>query len=116
MTSALFLSSDSHFTSKFDVEEIVDMGLCQALKKLDDTYWTNGKLSNVERESFAKALRDLAEDLKDGEINRGLYGYLRQHIIGLEKNDYQFKYHNILEYLLKVMKNTIREKLTEERL
>lgn len=111
-----FLANDFNFSSKFDIDEIVNMGLCHALKKLDDTYCTNGKLDKAESECFKRALKDMAEDLKDGGVNRGLYDYLKQHIIELEKINYQNKYHNILEYLLKVMKSTIREKLTEERI
>ena len=110
-----FLTNDFNFSSKFDIDEIVNLGLCHALKKLDDTYCTNGKLDKAESQSFKKALQDMAEDLKDGGVNRGLYDYLKQHISELEKTNYQNKYHNILEYLLKVMKNTIRENLNEER-
>ena len=102
-------------SSNFDIDEAINLGLSCALEKLGDSYTSKGKLNECESQSFRLALMDMAEDLKDGGINRGLYDYLNQHITDLKKSDYQNKYHNILEYLLKVMKNTIREKLTNER-
>ena len=108
--------STNDTSSAFDIDEVVNLGLSCALEKLRDSYTSKGKLSECESKNFRLALTDMAEDLKDGGINRGLYDYLNQHITGLEKTSYQNKYHNILEYLLKVMKNTIREKLTEERI
>jgi len=104
------------YSFNFDADELVYLGLSSAVEKLRDSYTTKGKLSECESQSFRMALKDMAEDLKDGGITRGLYDYLNQHITDLKKNEYQNKYHNILEYLLKVMKNTIREKLTEERI
>jgi len=103
-------------SSNFDINELVSLGLGSALEKLNESYTSKGKLSECESQSFRMALMNMAEDLKDGGVNRGLYDYLKQHLIDLEKDVYQNKYHNILEYLLKVMKNTIREKLTEERI
>lgn len=108
-------NSDFNFSSKFEVNEIVNSGLRYALDKLKYTYCANGKLDNIESESFINALKDMAEDLKDGGINHGLYDYLKQHFNGLEKQDYQNKYHNMLEYLLKVMKTSIRDKIMEEK-
>jgi hypothetical protein len=108
--------STNDTSTDFDIDEVVNSGLSCALEKLGDSYTSKGKLNECESKNFRLALKDMAEDLKDGGITRGLYEYLNQHITDLEKNVYQNKYHNILEYLLKVMKNTIREKLTEERL
>jgi hypothetical protein len=102
-------------SSNFDVNELVNLGLGSALGKLKESYTSKGKLSECESKTFRLALTNMAEDLKDGGITRGLYDYLKQHLTDLEKNIYQNKYHNILEYLLKIMKNTIREKLSEER-
>lgn len=108
-------NNDFNFTSKFEVTEIVNYGLNHALEKLNFSYCVNGKLNKIESESFRNALKDMAEDLKDGGINHGLYDYLKQYFNELEKQDYQSKYHNMLEYLLKAMKTTIREKIMEEK-
>lgn len=99
---------------KSDITEIVSAGLNQSLIKLNDSYYSTGKMDEHEFENFKKALYDMAEDLKDGGINRGLFDYLKPHSNGLNKEEYQDKYHNILEYLLKVMKNTIKAELAKE--
>jgi hypothetical protein len=43
-----------------------------------------------------------------------MYEYLTVYMKNLDKDTYLSKYHNILEYLVKVMKNTIAEKLSQE--
>lgn len=53
----------------------------------------------------------MAEDLKNGGVNPGLFKYIEPYINNLSKEEYQLKYHNILEYLLKLMKNKIGEML-----
>lgn len=99
----------------FDIAELVSFGLTSALSKLSVSYVDKGKLSSAESEQFRKTLEDLANDLKDGGINRGLYEYFSLHADGICSKVYQEKYRNILEYLLKVMKSTIREQLIEEK-
>ena len=56
-------------------------------------------------------LKSLATDLGDGGINPCLYKYLAPYISGLTKEEYQRKYHNILEYLLKQLKRKIAKEL-----
>ena len=75
---------------------------------------TKEKLDYQEQKAFESALKEMASDLSDGGINPGLYHYLFPHLSGLSEIEYKTKYHNILEYLLKVMKNNIAEKLTEK--
>lgn len=111
-SAAPFENSSS---SRFEVDEIVYAGLCTALQKLQESYATTQKLSQCECENFKKALKDMAEDLKDGGINRGLFEYLQPHAKGLTKMEYQEKHHNILEYLLKVMKSTIKEEISKDK-
>lgn len=104
----------SNTSLNFDVNEVVNLGLSCAIEKLEGSYTSKGKLNECEREKLRQALEDMAEDLKDGGINRGLYEYLKPHLRSMEKDEYQIKYHNILEYLLKVMKNTIKEQIMDE--
>ncbi len=96
---------------KLEVNEIVEEGFKSALKKLTYSYVEKGKLDAGEREAFESALKEMANDLGDGGINPGLYHYLLPFLPGLSEIDYKTKYRNILEYLLKVMKNNIAEKL-----
>jgi hypothetical protein len=99
---------------KLEVNEIVQEGFKSALEKLTHSYVEKGKLNFEEQKAFESALKEMANDLCDGGVNPGLYNYLFPHFSGLSENDYKTKYHNILEYLLKVMKSNIAEKLTEK--
>lgn len=99
---------------KIEINEIVAQGFRLAMEKLSHSYVERGKLDELESKAFESALRAMAHDLCDGGINPGLYKYLSIYFNDLSETDYQTKYHNILEYLLKVMKNNIAEKLTEK--
>ncbi len=94
-----------------EVNEKVNAGFETAKELLISSYLNKNKLNETETESFEKTLKDISEDLKDGGINPGLFGYLQKHITGLSRDYYDKKYHNILEYLLRVMKGTIAKEL-----
>jgi hypothetical protein len=96
-------------SAKIEVKEIVNAGLAFAEKKLKSSYLDSGKLNKADYESFKLALKNMAGDLADGGINLSLYNYLAPHISGLTIEEYQQKYHNILEYLLKQLKKRIAE-------
>lgn len=98
---------------QIEISEIVVAGLNFTLKKLETGYITRSKISVEEGNLFKKALTDIAEDLKNGGVSPGLYKYLQSHSKELSKEEYQQKYHNILEYLLKLMKNKVGEMLKE---
>ncbi len=108
------LHANNNYTNpfmQFEMSEIISNGLTNVSKKLDETYQQKGKLCVEEIVSIKKTFVDIAADLKDGGINRGLYEYLHAHMINLSMNDYHLRYQNILEYLMKVMKNTIASSL-----
>ncbi len=106
-----FVSSDFR---KIEVNQIIEEGYSFAIEKLINSYVEKGKLDYKEQIAFKTALKEMASDLSDGGINPGLYHYLSPHLVGLSEIEYKSKYHNILEYLLKVMKNNIAKKLTEK--
>jgi hypothetical protein len=99
---------------KIEINQIVEVGLNYAIEKLLTSYFDKGKLDEVERIAFELALKEMVIDLSDGGINPGLYKYLSPYLVGLTEQDYQIKYHNILEYLLKVMKSKIADTLMEK--
>ncbi|GBD86687.1 hypothetical protein BMS3Abin03_00608 [bacterium BMS3Abin03] len=101
---------------KIEIEEIVCAGLNSTLKKLGSDYIARYKISDEDGDLFKKALTDIAEDLKNGGVSPGLYKYLQKHSEELSKEDYRKKYHNILEYLLKLMKNEIGEMLAGKKM
>ena len=75
----------------FDVEEIVKFGVNSALSKLRDSYYSKGKLTDSERKYFEKTIQHIANDLRDGGVNRGLCAYLTFYMPDLEKQVYEDK-------------------------
>jgi len=108
-----YLSSDSvdDITDRIEIREILNTALSFTEEKLRSSYLDNGKLTSEEYESFKHALKSLAADLGDGGVNPCLYKYLAPYIRNLTKEEYQRKYHNILEYLLKQLKGNIAKAL-----
>ena len=104
-----YLSSDSvnDISDRIEISEILNSALSFTENKLKSSYLDNGKLTIEEYECFKRALNTLAADLGDGGINPCLYKYLAPYISGLTNEEYQRKYHNILEYLLKQLKRKI---------
>lgn len=96
-----------------EVGSIISEALNKTFKKLEDSYLVKEKLTNSEGEKIRSSLIDMAQDLKDGGVNPGLYKYLAIHFEGLDEQTYQQKYHNILEYLLKVLKKNIADELVQ---
>ncbi len=106
-------SRSTHYSPKFESLDLIKNGLERASEKLDSTYFKKGKLNKEEMTAFQNALFLMAEDLSNGGLSPGLYNYLRIYMTGLDKTEYDSKYHNILEYLLKVMKASIARKIKD---
>lgn len=96
---------------KYELAQYTDLGFKAAKEKLQLTYLEKGKLSAFETECIEQALKDMSNDLLDGGISPGMYNYLTVYMNNLGKEYYLQKYNNILEYLVKVMKSSIAEKL-----
>jgi hypothetical protein len=111
----LVADSENVLSRKIEIKEFVDIGLKAVNEKLSLTYLDKNKLTQEEISAIESALKEMALDLSNGGISPGLYSYLSPHIKGLSEADYKEKYHNILEYLLKVMKSTIAEELLGKR-
>jgi hypothetical protein len=108
-----YYSSDSvnDISDRIEISEILNSALSFTEDKLKSSYLENGKLTTEEYESLKRALKTLAADLSDGGINPSLYKYLAPYISELTKEEYQRKYHNILEYLVKQLKGKIAKEL-----
>lgn len=108
-------TSNNDTIVSFDIAELVNIGFETAVMKLKNSYFEKGKITHEELLCLTKTLRDIADDIADGGINRGLFEYLILHMPGMNRKEFKDKYHNILEYLYKVMKNTIREQIAEDK-
>lgn len=105
----------NNFDSNLDIENIVTCSLNDVTSRLKKFYVEKGKLSNAESEIFKKVLIEYADDLKDGGVSRGLYDYFNAHMINLSKEDFYEKYHQNLDYLIRLLKKGIAERLEIEK-
>ncbi len=113
LSSGLFKISEETTVQneELEIESIIKEALDKTFEKIEDSYLSKEKFSREESEIIKKSLRDLANDLRDGGINPGLYKYLLANFPSLDEECYKQKYHNILEYLLKVLKQNIADQL-----
>ncbi|GMR25544.1 MAG: hypothetical protein BMS9Abin39_0850 [Ignavibacteria bacterium] len=105
-------NSTNKIAAELEIREVVNAGLRYTEDRLRLSYLNTGKLSQDEYETFSAALRVMANDLENGGINPGLHKYLTPYFTELSIEDYHYKYHNILEYLLKLLKDKISEELS----
>jgi len=95
----------------YELNEFVNIGLVAAKSKLSEAYISKRKLTKDDAQKLFNALKDIGEDLKNDGVKQGLYEYLKPYFEDLSFEDYKKKYHNILEYLFKVMRSTIADEL-----
>jgi hypothetical protein len=105
--------AEVNFEEKLDVDLVINESLKILDERIDNFYFEKGKLDSHETIIFKKVLYELATDLKDGGISRGLYEYLNIHMINLTKEDFYNKYHSVLDYLLRQLKKEVAQKIEE---
>jgi len=111
-SSSLFVvkESSTEQIEERDIESIVSSALESTFAKISE-YVIKGKISENEEIIFRKTLSDIVIDLKDGGINKGLFMYFILNWEGLSKEVYEEKYHNKLEYFVRILKSNIAEEL-----
>ncbi len=102
--------------SSIFVDDVISSGYNLAYSILINSYFKKGKISEIEVEAYNETLHDLAKDLKNGGINPGLFKYFKKHMTSISEDIYLKKYHNRLEYLLKVMRTKIKDILEKSQL
>jgi len=93
----------------FEVDEIFRKGLDQTLQRLSQIYLEKSKLSHEEGRLLGNAFREIVQDMQDGGVNQSLLEYLRKSIPDLEPAEFYRRYRPVMEYLMRMMKNTLRE-------
>jgi len=104
-------SNEIKIDERLDVEHITNASLTQTLTRLNDFYVIKGKINNEEAKVYQSVLKNYADDLKDGGVSRGLYEYFNTHMIELSRDDFYKKYYQNLDYLIRLLKKGIVEKL-----
>ena len=93
--------------TEYDIERLSSSAKQRVIEKLTHSYLQKGKLTESEALLIEKALNDMLTDMKDGGIRTGLYHYIEELDNNISIEVYKQKYHNILEYLLKILKKEI---------
>jgi len=93
--------------TEYDIDCLTQTAHHKVLEKLQTSYVSKGKLSVEEAGMIEKALVEMLTDIKDGGIKPGLFHYLQMINEDIPHEVYHSKYHNILEYLLKVLKREL---------
>ncbi|MCX6152348.1 MAG: hypothetical protein NTX22_17615 [Ignavibacteriales bacterium] len=107
--------ADDSITETVYTEELMSNSLNASIIKLVKSYVSTNKINGEEAELLTSALKDIAFDIKDGGINIGLYEYVKKYNAELSRENYKNKYDNILEYLVKIMKQTAKDLLAQDR-
>jgi len=102
-------------SEKIALDDLIIHSVKATQIKLRETYLNKNKLSKKEIMIFKKVIVDLGNDLKDGGVNRGLYEYFYAHSPKVTRKKYADEYQNILEYLLKTLKNEIKMRLRDSQ-
>ena len=108
-------NGQNNLDEMLDIENIVNSSLENTIIRLNKFYLDKGKVSKEESEIFKTVLEEYASDLKDGGVSRGLYEYLNVHVIELSKEEFYKKYHQNLDYLIRLLKKGIADKLEKEK-
>lgn len=93
------------------VNDMISDAISKSTAKLDKFYLGKNKLNSSEAGSLKAAIADMAWDIKHGFTCHGLHNYLHNYMESLSREDYESKYQNILEYLLKTIKVTIAQSM-----
>lgn len=108
-----YSSVQESIEEKINVEKITASSLIRIHEHLDKFYLSKGKFNGKETAIFKSVLAELANDLKDGGISRGLYEYLFPHMNDLSKQDFYKKYHQPMDYLLRLLRKEIAARLDD---
>ncbi len=105
---------DNH-DSRLFVDHIISDSLRRVNAIIDNRYVTKKKISIDEGEIFKKVLENIAIDLKGGSMSSGVDDYLKPYFNNLTNNDIKIKYHNILDYLIRLVKKYLAGALKYKR-
>lgn len=97
--------------TEYDIDCLTKTAYHKVLEKLQISYVSKGKLSSDEAGMIEKALVEMLSDIKDGGVKPGLFHYFQIFNEDMPHEVYKSRYHNILEYLLKVLKLELSQML-----
>lgn len=113
LQNELSIAEDKFLGENLDIKHIIAMSLNKVNQKIDGFYLEKGKFNKQESEIVKKVMTEFSIDLQDGGISRGLYEYLLPYLPELSKENFYSKYHQPLDYLLRLLKQEIAIRLED---
>lgn len=111
-------SSNVSFSDDYEessiVTKIISESLSKAFVKLDTFYFGKEKFSYTECEIFKEILTEIADDLKNGGMNKTLFEYYLEKDSSINSVKFYDDYHSTLNYLIKELKKSITKQLLKE--
>lgn len=106
--------SNMFFEEQIDIQLIVNNSVAEVHTRIDDFYTKKGKFTSAESEIVKKVISNFSVDLQDGGISRGLYEYFVVLMPEISKENFYSKYHQPLDYLLRLLKKEIANGLEKQ--
>lgn len=108
-----YLLDTSTNGNESEIDSIINKALGLTFNKMYESYVNKNKIDENEAEKIKKAIENIVYDMRDGGINTGLHKYLMEQIPSLTFEEYENRYQNIFEYLYKILKKEIINKLQD---
>ena len=107
-----YQKSNTAADDSLTLDEIVDEGMSNLKRRLNDFYLTKNRISQEEFNSIYSAFNNISKDMLNGGIKCSLFKYLSDFQPSLSSDTFYSKYHHIMNYLLTGLKNNIAANLT----
>lgn len=95
-----------------EIDSITSKAIEVTINKMNESYLQKDKINFIEANAIKKAVESIIYDMRDGGINPGVHKYLIEQIPDLTFENYEKKYQNIFEYLIKILKKEIALQLS----
>lgn len=96
-----------------EIEGYIDVVMRKVKNKIQSQYLRSNKLDNQRADIYAKALRDVLNDLIQKKDNSSYFRNLRHYLPELTQREYRQNERSVFEYLAKVAKKEFRRHLKE---
>ena len=96
-----------------EIEGYIDVVMEKVESKINSQYLRSNKLDSQRADIYAKALRDVLNDLIQKKDNSSYFRNLRHYIPQLTQKEYRQNERSVFEYLAKVAKKEFRKHLKE---
>ena len=106
---------EEQFEILIGIDNLINSSIKKTFSKIRVDYVLKNKLTEQEENYFQLAMMDIVRDLKDGGMNCGIEEYLKPYFSNTPVKDLRDRYHNIFDYLIRMLKKDIAAGLESEQ-